>query len=227
MIANPPPGGLRERKKRQTRADILAAAGALFEARGYQHVTVAQIADAANVSVKTLFTYFRSKEDLAFADEYRLRDQLVEAIGARPAGTTPVQAVVGLLGRLVDEGGETGLEAYHRGYGDSDALASRLRRMWESYEDAVASVLAAEIDGPFAEPSARLAAAMLVAMVRSFTWSGILAEVHSQPSPQAGRETLRSWIAIAAPLISSLDQHLSARPAPQPDRHPSLTGTPA
>ncbi len=99
MTADSATGGLRERKKRQTRAAILAAAGKLFEARGYEHVTVAEIADAANISVKTLFTYFRSKEDLAFADEYRLRDQLVEAIRSRPAGSTPVQAVAALLGR--------------------------------------------------------------------------------------------------------------------------------
>ena len=207
MTADPPAGGLRERKKRQTRAAILAAAGELFEARGYEHVTVAEIADAANISVKTLFTYFRSKEDLAFAEEYRLRDQLVEAIGSRPAGSTPVQAVAALLDRLVDEGGEAGLEQYHRGYGGSGALASRLRRMWESYEDAVAGVLATEADGPHPGPSARLAAAMLVAMVRSFTWPEVLAEVQAQPSPQAGREALRSWVAAAAPLVSCLDQH--------------------
>jgi AcrR family transcriptional regulator len=212
MTEDPPAGGLRERKKRQTRAAILAAAGELFEARGYEHVTVAEIADVANISVKTLFTYFRSKEDLAFADEYRLRDQLVDAIRSRPAGSTPVQAVAALLDRLVDEGGEAGLEQYHRGYGGSDALASRLRRMWETYEDAVAGALAAEAvaagtGGPHPGPSARLAAAMLVAMVRSFTWPEVLAEVQAQPSLQAGRETLRSWVATAAPLVSSLDQH--------------------
>ena len=201
------PSGLRERKKRQTRAAILAAAGELFEARGYEHVTVAEIADAANISVKTLFTYFRSKEDLAFADEHRLRDQLVAAIKSRPAGSSPVQAVAALLDRLVDEGGETGLAEYHRGYGSSDALASRLRRMWESYEEAVAGALAAEVSGPFAGPSARLTAAMLVAMVRSFTWPEVLAEAQAQPSPRAARERLRAWVATAAPLVSCLGQH--------------------
>src|ERR1700689_46984 len=109
MSDDEPPGGLRERKKRQTRAAILAAAARLFEARGYEHVTVAEIADAASISVKTLFTYFRSKEDLAFAAEYQLRDQLVAAIRSRPAGPTPVDAVAALLDRLVVEDGGTGL----------------------------------------------------------------------------------------------------------------------
>jgi AcrR family transcriptional regulator len=78
--------GLREQKKRQTRQALLDAAERLFEAHGYDRVTVAQIADAANISVKMLFTYFASKEDLAFGDEARLRDALVSAIAARPTG---------------------------------------------------------------------------------------------------------------------------------------------
>jgi AcrR family transcriptional regulator len=60
--------GLRERKKLQTREALLRVSRELFEARGYDQVTVAEIADAADISVKTLFTYFRSKEDLAFGD---------------------------------------------------------------------------------------------------------------------------------------------------------------
>ncbi|NED91890.1 helix-turn-helix transcriptional regulator, partial [Streptomyces sp. SID11233] len=68
MPAAPSPApGLRERKKRMTRQAILDAAEALFARDGYEGVTVAQIADRANISVKTLFTYFSSKEDLAFA----------------------------------------------------------------------------------------------------------------------------------------------------------------
>jgi len=55
---------LRERKKHLTRQALLTAADHLFAARGYDNVTVAEIADAANISVKTLFTYFASKEDI-------------------------------------------------------------------------------------------------------------------------------------------------------------------
>jgi hypothetical protein len=54
--------GLRERKKMETRRVIAETARALFEQRGFDAVTVAEVADAANVSVKTLFTYFQSKE---------------------------------------------------------------------------------------------------------------------------------------------------------------------
>ncbi|MGI8447637.1 MAG: helix-turn-helix domain-containing protein [Streptosporangiaceae bacterium] len=57
---------LAARKRALTRAAIADAAQRRFGERGFGHVTVAEIADAANVSVKTLFVYFRSKEDLAF-----------------------------------------------------------------------------------------------------------------------------------------------------------------
>jgi len=204
--------GLRARKKWQTRAAILAAASELFEARGYDHVTVAEIADAANISVKTLFTYFRSKEDLAFADEYQFRDQLVAAIRFRPAGSTPVEAVAALLDGLVVKDGGTGLEGFHRGYGASDALQSRLRRMWENYEDALTAVLAAEMTGT----AARLAASMLVALVRSLTSPEVLAEVSGHPTAQARRDVLRAWIATAVPLVSCLDRHLSREPGTHP-----------
>jgi AcrR family transcriptional regulator len=59
---------------------VIDAAERLFEQRGYDNVTVAEIADSANISVKTLFTYFASKEDLAFADEGELRADLAKAI---------------------------------------------------------------------------------------------------------------------------------------------------
>jgi AcrR family transcriptional regulator len=203
-IATPPPAGLRERKKRQTRETILAVATEMFESRGYEHVTVAEIADAANISVKTLFTYFRSKEDLAFADEYRMRDLLVEAVSARPAGTTAVQAVAGLLDRLiVGNDDPEGLQGFHRAIGDSDALQSRLRRMWENYEEALAGALASETEGPAAPARARLAASMLVAMVRSLVSPEVLAEVERHASPQDRRQALRAWVATAAAMVSA------------------------
>src|ERR1700760_2042545 len=114
---------LRERKRVMTRRALLDAAERLFEERGFEHVTVAQIADAANVSVKTLFVYFRSKEDLAFTDT-SLLDQCTAAIEQRPSGTTPAQAAAATLVTLLRQGGQPaaeGIEGFHRGYGGTPA----------------------------------------------------------------------------------------------------------
>jgi AcrR family transcriptional regulator len=171
---------LRERKRVMTRRAILAAAERLFEERGFEHVTVAQIADAANVSVKTVFVYFRSKEDLAFTDT-ALLDQCVDAIEGRPPGVRPGQAVAAALtAALRDErqAAAAGIEGFHRGYGGSPALHARLLRMWEEYEDRVTAVLAAESDGAeshgaesdrAATPAMRLRAISLVGILRCLT----------------------------------------------------------
>src|SRR4051794_24040779 len=72
--------GLRERKKAATRQAISDVATRLFEARGFEAVTVAEIAAAANVSAKTVFNYFPAKEDLFFDAEDAVRDALVAAV---------------------------------------------------------------------------------------------------------------------------------------------------
>jgi AcrR family transcriptional regulator len=193
--------GLRERKKRQTRHTLLAVAESLFEARGYENVTVAEIADAANISVKTLFTYFRSKEDLAFGDADRLRDQILSAVQEREAHQSPVDAVAALLDRLVVEGNAgTGLEGFHTLVGESAALQSRLRRMWDDYEQDLAAVLVAEL-GPASAARARLAASQIIAMVRSLTSPEVRALVGRQRSVTKNRLELQAWVAQAAAMV--------------------------
>ncbi|HEY1616468.1 MAG TPA: helix-turn-helix domain-containing protein [Streptosporangiaceae bacterium] len=162
---------LRERKRALTREAILAAAERLFEERGFDDVTVAEIADAANVSVKTLFVYFRSKEDLVFTDTWLL-DLCLDALRRRPPGTGPGEAIAGALITVLRDSAQTaseGIEGFHRGYGSSAALHSRLLRMWEEYEDRITAALAAEAGAP-AAPAMRLEAIRLVGVLRSLTY---------------------------------------------------------
>jgi AcrR family transcriptional regulator len=183
---------LRERKRVMTRRSILAAAERLFGERGFERVTVAQIADAANVSVKTVFVYFRSKEDLAFTDT-SLLDQCVDAIEGRPPGVRPGQAVAAVLtAALRDERltAAEGIEGFHRGYSGSPALHARLLRMWEEYEDRITAVLAAESgsaeagsagSGSAATPAMRLRAISLVGILRCLTSPEMRAAVAGRP----------------------------------------------
>src|SRR4051794_29442669 len=90
QITTIPAEGLRARKKRQTRAAIAAAAMDLFRSRGFDAVTIADIAAAADVSRKTVFNYFPAKEDLVFEAGQERRAALVQAIRERPAGASLV-----------------------------------------------------------------------------------------------------------------------------------------
>src|SRR6516164_8876532 len=85
--------GLRERKKQQTRETIERVALELFAERGYDETTLAEIAEAADVSPRTIFSYFTSKEDILFCEESRRIEKAEEALEHRPAGMTTVDAL--------------------------------------------------------------------------------------------------------------------------------------
>ena len=88
--------GLRESKKLRTRQEIADEAMQLFVQRGFDHVTVAEVAAAAGVSEKTVFNYFPTKEDLFFDEVPAREEALLEAI----RGRAPGESIVGALRRL-------------------------------------------------------------------------------------------------------------------------------
>src|SRR5437899_8554110 len=85
--------GLRERKKQRTREAIARAAHQLFVERGYQTTTLPDIAAAADVSTRTIFAYFPSKEDILFADLERMKDALAATIAERTEGKDALETV--------------------------------------------------------------------------------------------------------------------------------------
>src|SRR5919205_4244835 len=106
--------GLRARKKRVAREAIAATARRLFAERGYDAVTVAEVAAAADVSEKTVFNHFPTKEDLAFAGREQGIAQFVAAITERAPGSSLLDVFRGLT--------HTVLEVFVAG-GDEDLLA--------------------------------------------------------------------------------------------------------
>jgi AcrR family transcriptional regulator len=85
--------GLRERKKQQTRETIARVALELFAEHGFEQTTLADIADAANVSKRTIFAYFDSKEDILFCDGPAILELLKQTLEQRPPGATTVDAL--------------------------------------------------------------------------------------------------------------------------------------
>jgi AcrR family transcriptional regulator len=86
--------GLRERKKRQTRQYISDVATGLFLERGFDVVTVAQVADAADVSVNTVYNYFPTKEDLFLDRSKGVVDRLSRWVRGREQGESAAAAVL-------------------------------------------------------------------------------------------------------------------------------------
>jgi AcrR family transcriptional regulator len=188
---------LRARKRALTREAILAAAERLFEERGFDNVTVAEIADAANVSVKTLFVYFRSKEDLVFTDTWLL-DLCLAALRRRPPEASPAEAVTNALITVLRDSGQPvseGIEGFRRGYASSAALHSRLLRMWEDYEERITAALAAEA-GTAPTPAMRLQAIQVVGILRTLTYPEVHAAIAGL-SPPDSLAYVRHWLLAA------------------------------
>jgi AcrR family transcriptional regulator len=164
--------GLRERKKAQTRQRISNVATELFMARGFDDVTVAEVADAAGVSKMTVFNYFPRKEDLYFDRAPEAAGLVVDAVRGRRHGETPLAALrrlmLDLLARrhpLAAVG--DGFPVFWRVVLDSPALRARAREAVDELEDLLATLLAEAWAVDARDSDARLAAALVTAAVRS------------------------------------------------------------
>jgi AcrR family transcriptional regulator len=137
--------GLRERKKRAAREAIAAAARGLFAERGYDAVTVAEIAAAADVSEKTVFNHFPTKEDLAFAGRELGLMRLVADITERPPGTSVLEVFRALTTTVIDDlvaRGDEDLLTAAKIIRGSRTLQERLTVGWESGAAAVTAAIA-------------------------------------------------------------------------------------
>ncbi|GAB2956976.1 TetR family transcriptional regulator [Streptomyces pseudoechinosporeus] len=158
--------GLRERKKQRMYQDVSEVAIGLFLERGFDAVSVAEIAAAAEISKPTLFRYFPAKEDLVlhrFADH---EDEAARVVDERSEGQSPLDALrVHFLDGLERCDPVTGLNdaepvlAYHRLLYGTPSLVARLSGFLERSEEALARVLGGDLE-------ARLAAGQIVAVRR-------------------------------------------------------------
>jgi AcrR family transcriptional regulator len=168
-------GGLRERKKLRTRQAISEAAIALFLEHGYDAVSVSDVAAAAEVSKRTLFAYFPTKDDLVL---HRIADHQNEAarvVRERAEGEAPLDALHRhLLAGLARRDPITGLcddprvVAFYRLVTDTAALRSATVRYVSLGEAALTAALleATPAGSRFAAATARLAAGQILVVQR-------------------------------------------------------------
>jgi len=218
--------GLRELKKEQTRQHIADTAFRLFTDRGFDRVTVAEIAREAQVAEATVFNYFASKEDLFYWRLEAFGARLADAVGARPPGE-PVLAAFrrallaegGLLAQ-VEAGDAQALErlrTINRVISGSPALRAREQQAFIHNADALAALLAAESGAPADDLRPQVAANALLGVQRALI-DHIRRRLESGGEPGGLAAEVRKLTTAAFALLEHGLGDYAAKAPPSADR---------
>ncbi|WP_454634663.1 TetR family transcriptional regulator [Bradyrhizobium cenepequi] len=158
--------GLRARKRQETREKLTRAAMALFLERGFEATTLDDIVAAADISRRTFFHYFASKEDVVFAWQEDGTAALIAAVAARPADESMLaaaeNAIVAIAGQL-DPGEAVAMARLKR---DNPALQARDQVKYEKLERALADALLKRTGSKADKMQARLVAMIATGAMR-------------------------------------------------------------
>jgi AcrR family transcriptional regulator len=175
-VSSPP--DRRSRKRLATRQGISDAATRLFFERGFEHVTIDEIAAAADVGRMTVFNHFPRKEDMFFDRDEESRELIREALRKRDPSVSPIEALRLLAHRLVaEESPLIQFSARSQGFIETIERSETLKARARAIRDELALVIANGLSeiagrGP-TDPVAHLAAGMV-----SATWTVALMEAH-------------------------------------------------
>ena len=206
--------GLRERRKQEARQAISGAAMALFEARGFDEVTISQVADAAGVSKMTVTNYFPRKEDLVFDRAEAIIGSLAAAAAARAPGESLLAAIRRDYAERIAAGEVTlgpPTAAFARMVAGSHVLTSRFREIADLREQALGDAIAAESGTN--DPQQRIVAASSRRFTGCCSRKGPGA---SWPASHGRKSARRSRRLPARPLTCS-SRPLAATPS-EPER---------
>ncbi len=158
--------GLRERKKQQTREVIARVALERFDRQGFAHTTIPEIAEAADVSPRTVSSYFPAKEDLAFPDTAETFARLKERFAARTAGETTAEALRAWIAGESERWEEQGerAEMQRRVIAATPCLQAYSKRFIAEGESLVAQAIAEDLGGSPDDLEARMASAATLAI---------------------------------------------------------------
>jgi AcrR family transcriptional regulator len=158
--------GLRERKRQQTRERLTRAAMALFLDRGFEATTLDDIAAAADISRRSFFHYFASKEDVVFAWHEETTAALIAAVEARPANEsmlTAAENAISAMARQLEPGEAIAMARLKR---DNPALQARDQVKYEKLERALAAALEKRAGHKTEKLGARLVAMIATGAMR-------------------------------------------------------------
>ena len=179
------PTSLRERKKARTRQALVDAALRLFAERGFEATTVADIADAADVSPRTFFTYFPAKEDVLFAGAKDRIERLRDALAKR----APDESFLDALRRaardiLTDPTFQAEAQRTHmQVIGANPALGARALQDLLAAEQVVAAAIAADLGMDQTDLQPQVAAAAAVNALRGAFMAWFLSGASGDPQP--------------------------------------------
>jgi AcrR family transcriptional regulator len=158
--------GLRERKRRQTRQRIIDAGLKLFLANGFEATTLDAVAEAADISRRTFFYYFNSKEDIVSAYQSgsleRLRDTIVSASPDRP----PLEVVRAALIKLTSEYSAEDMIPIDRLMISTESLRARKQANYVAQEEALFEALCELWPQPKRRAALRVVAMVSIGAVR-------------------------------------------------------------
>jgi AcrR family transcriptional regulator len=212
--------GLRQRKKQQTRHAIADTAWRLFIDRGFDAVTVADVARGADVSEGTVFNYYPTKEDLFYARMETFEAELLDAVRERAPDESFLTAfgrfLLGMLearGLLASTDEETGdrLVAVTRVITASPALLAREQQIFDRYTASLAALMSKETGIAEGDVESWVAANALMGVHRgllAYTRRSVLAGVRN---PRLGRDVRRQGERALALLREGLGEYGAAR----------------
>jgi AcrR family transcriptional regulator len=172
------PSDLRSRKRLATRQGISNVATRLFIERGFDHVTVDEIAAAADVGRMTVFNYFPRKEDMFFDLDEEGREMLREALRQRDPSVAPIETLRLLAHRMIaDQSPYVEFSARSQRFIEtiegSETLKARARAIRDELAQVVTVALSECVGRVVADPDAYLAAGLLLA-----TWTIAFTQAH-------------------------------------------------
>ena len=189
--------GLRETKKLAMRQQIAGVAMRLFATKGFDHVTVAEIAAGAGVSEKTVFNYFPTKEDIFFDEVPERLRALTDAVRSRPEGAS---VLASLKEKQLSEAPRLtspGFAVFARILEGSPALLAKEVDVMARFSQVLAEAL--QEDG-LAERDARIVAGLLMSVHRHYFRAARRQALAGKTGPAALRQ-LKADISRAYELL--------------------------